>query len=253
MFKASTIAAREIRSGFVTPLAYAAAAGFLLISAFFFFSLLQQYNTVVQQAAMMPDMNPSLNEWVVTPFFQTLEIVLVFLIPILTMRSFSEEKRSGTFELLATSAISVTQLVWGKVLGVLVLVFLILLLAFVYPLSLMYYASPEVPPILIGFLGLLLFSCAYTAIGVAASACTSNQTIAGVVSLVLSLVLYVIDAPAAKLGGSAAQVLSYLSPASHTQLLSKGVIAGSDIVYFASLMLFAMFVANRVLEAQRWR
>ena len=253
MDKAFTIAAREIRSSFVTPLAYVVAAGFVVLSGFFFFSLLQQFNTIVLQSAMMPDVHPSLNQWVVTPFFQTLEVVLIFLIPILTMRSFSEEKRSGTFELLITSPISVSELVLGKFLGCWLVVSLILLLAFVFPLTLIVYASPEVPPILVGFFGLSMFAAAYCGIGIAVSACTNNQTIAGVVSMVLALVLYVIDAPADKIGGVIGSTLNYLAPSSHTELLSKGVLSGVDIVYFASMLLLGLFLANRVLEAQRWR
>lgn len=253
MRNAMTIAGREIRSSFVTPLAYAVAAGFVVLSGFFFFSLLQQFNTIVMQSAMSPDMNPSLNQWVVTPFYQTLEVVLVFLIPILTMRSFADEKRSGTFELLVTSPITIGALVLGKLLGMLVIVFLILGLAFVFPCSLMFFASPEVPPILIGFFGLCMFSASYCALGIAVSACTKNQTIAGVISVVLALVLYVIDAPAEKIGGVTGEILTYLAPATHTQLLTKGVLSGVDIVYFASLLLLGLFMANRVLEAQRWR
>ena len=79
------IAQREMKSSFVTPLAYVVIAGFLLLAGFFFFSLLQQFNTVVYQAAMIPDMKPNLNEWVVTPYYQTLEIIMLFLLPILTI------------------------------------------------------------------------------------------------------------------------------------------------------------------------
>ena len=107
------IAAKEIKINFVTPLAYIICAGFMVVSGFFFLSLLQQFNTVVSQAAMIRKISPNLNEWVIVPYYQTLEIVLIFLIPILTMRSLAEEKKTGTFELLLTSPISMGQLVWG--------------------------------------------------------------------------------------------------------------------------------------------
>ncbi len=248
-----TIASREIRSSFVTPLAYAVFAGFLVLSAFFFFSLLQQFNTLVMQSAMLRDVNTSLNEWVITPYYQTLEIVLIFLIPVLTMRVVAEEKRSGTFELLATSPISVAELVLGKFLGVAFVTTVMLLLSFLFPLVLINFADPETLPVFVGFLGVLLFSLAYVAIGVAVSSCTKSQTVAGVISLVTLLVLYIVDAPADKIGGTTATVLKYLAPSSHTEMFTKGVLAGADIVYFLSLIVAGLFVANRVLDAQRWR
>ena len=247
------IAAREVRSSFVTPLAYAIISGFLVISGFFFFSLLQQFNSLVLQASMMRDINPSLNEWVVVPFFQTLEVVLIFLIPVLTMRSFAEEKRSGTFELLATSPISVAELVWGKFFGVSTVVLVMILLSFTFPGVLLLFSDPEPTPMFAGLLGMSLFALGYVAVGLAVSAGTKSQTVAGIVSTVIALVLYIIDAPADKIGGKAAAVFSYLAPPTHTQVMAKGVVTGSDLVYFVSLMLLGLFVASRILEAQRWR
>ncbi len=247
------IARKEIKSSFVTPVAYVVMAGFLLISGFFFFSLLQQYNTVLQQAAMMPDVSPNLNEWVVVPFYQTLEIILIFIIPILTMRSVAEEKRQGTFELLATSPISVGEIVWGKFFGVSFVCVAMLLLGFIFPAVLIVFADPEVPPIFIGFLGMLLFSLSFVALGVAVSTTTKSQTVAGIVSLVALLLLYIIDAPAAKLGEGAAAVFRYMAPSNHSQQMLKGVLAGGDMLYFFSLIALGIFISNRVLDAGRWR
>ncbi|MFN8390364.1 MAG: ABC transporter permease subunit [Bdellovibrionota bacterium] len=247
------IAARDIRSSFVTPIAYVVFAGFLLLSGFFFFTLLQQFNPMSEQAAMMRDMTPNLNEWVVGPYFQTMEVVLIFLVPLLTMRSIAEEKHNGTFEMLMTSPVSVGQIVLGKAFAVGFVSFVMLLLSFVFPAVLIAFADPEVPPILIGFLGLLLFTWAFAAIGLAVSAFTRSQTVAGVVSLVVLLIFYVIDAPTSQLGPEAGSFFKYLAPTSHIEMMLKGVLQGSDLVYFASVILFGLFVANRALDAQRWR
>ena len=94
-----TIAGREMRSSFYTPLAYILISGFLLLSGFFFFSFLQQFNVVLARTQMIPDSSPNLNEWIVIPYYNTLQIVLIFLIPLLTMRSIAEERKTGTFRI----------------------------------------------------------------------------------------------------------------------------------------------------------
>lgn len=248
-----SIALKDIRSSFVTPVAYVVITGFMLLSGFFFFTLLQQYNSIAMQAAMAPQLQPNLNEWVVAPFYQTMEIILIFLIPVLTMRSISEEKRGGTFELLITSPIKVSEIVAGKVFAIFAVTFVMLLLSFVYPLTLIIFADPEVIPIFVGFLGIVLFAWSFSALGVAVSACTKSQTVAGVISMVVLLVFYVIDAPAAHLGMSGAVFLKYLAPSGHADMFLKGVIQGSDLIYFFSVIAFGLFLANRVLDAERWR
>lgn len=251
--KTLTIAAKEIKSYFVTPLAYVVIAGFLVMSGFFFFSLLQDFNSLLRQASMARDTAGSLNEFVVTPYYQSLEIILIFLIPILTMRSFSEEKRSGTFELLLTAPVSNQELVFGKFLGIGSVIFMMLLTGFMFPLSLILFTHIETPPVLVGFLGVSLFAMSCATIGIGISACTKNQTVSGVVSLVTLLILYIIDSFTSKLNGLIGHVLSYITPASHTEAFISGVINGSDLVYMLSLMLVGLFIANRALDATRWR
>ena len=253
MKNAFVIALKDFRTAFTTPLAYVVIAGFLFVSSFFFLGTLSYFNTRLQEASLLAEAIPGLNEWVLTPFFRTLEIVLLFLIPIVSMSSFSEEKRSGTFELLLTSPIEVSELVLGKFLGVAAVVFVMLLLSFVFPLSLILFAEVEVLPTCIGFLGLLLFAFSYVALGVAISSATKSQTIAGVLSFVVMLLFYVINAPAGKLEEPFRSILNTLAPSTHTEMMLKGVLLSSDLVYFLSLIAVGLFVANRVLDAERWR
>jgi len=248
-----TIASREWRSSFYTPLAYVLISGFLLLSGFFFFSFLQQFNVVLARTQMIRDSSPSLNEWIVIPFYNTLQIVLIFLIPLLTMRSIAEERKAGTFELLATSPLTSGEIVLGKFLGVAVVITVMLLLSLSFPLVLVVFADPEVAPILIGFLGLLLFALALAAIGVAVSACARSQTVAGVLSLVILLVYYIIDAPAERFSEFSRQFLYYLAPARHAEALTKGLLTASDLVYFLSVIALGLFIANRILDAESWR
>lgn len=247
------IARRDIGSAFVTPVAYVVLTGFMLLSGFFFFTLLQNFNAELTQSTLMKGPTPNLNEWVVYPFFQTLQIVLIFLVPILTMRSIAEEKRAGTFELLSTSPVSAGEIVLGKFIALAVVSGVMLMLSFIFPAVLVFYADPETAPVLVACLGMLLFTFSFVSIGLAVSATTKSQTVAGVVGLVLLLIFYVIDAPAQQLGGTVAQVFRYLSPSLHADLLLKGVLQSSDLVYFLSVIFTGIFVANRVLDAQRWR
>jgi len=149
---------REILSLFVSPVVYFVTTGFVLLGAYFFFNLLGVFLLILQRYASMPFQMPgmtlpNLNQWVIEGFYQTLLVVLVFLIPLLTMRTIAEEKRRGTFELLITSPVSVAQIVWGKFLGVGFVVMLMLLLTLTFPLLLWWYGNPEMPPIFTGFLG----------------------------------------------------------------------------------------------------
>jgi len=248
-----SIAHKELKITLVSPLAYVAATGFLFLSGFFFFTLLQQFNTFLPQAALIPDLNPSLNEWVVTPYFHTVSVLLLFLIPVLTMRSFAEERAQGTYEMLLTSPLSASQLVWGKFLGVSASVGLLLLVSLVFPLSLIVFADPEILPVMVGFLGLLLLAISYSALGVAVSVFTSSQTLAAVVGIILLTTLSVADLPAGRFGGTIADILKYVSPTRHGGELFSGVINGYNLVYFASLIALAIFVSLRVIDKERWR
>lgn len=255
--KAWSICKREILSYFVSPIAYFLITGLLLLAGYFFFNLLAYFNFALERASQMPGMMgdnaPNLNQWVIEAYYQTLLVILVFLIPVLTMRSIAEDKRKGTFELLVTSPLSVTDIVIGKFLGIAFVLIVMLSLCFFFPLLLIIYGDPEVLPVWSGFLGVVLCSLAFTSIGVAASACTENQIIAGVVGMVSILLLYVIHSPADQVGGAIGELLRNLSPVIQVQDLVKGVISIKSIVYFLSLMSFGLFLSQRALEAERWR
>jgi ABC-2 type transport system permease protein len=180
-------------------------------------------------------------------------VILVFLVPLLTMRIVAEEKRRGTFELLITSPVSVSEIVLGKFLSLSVVLVVMLLITFIFPLLLMVYGAPEVPPIMSGFVGVVLCALGFASIGMAVSSFTENQIVAGVSSMVVLLLLYVIQAPAESLGGVTAEVLRYLSPIDQVQQFLRGVISLRSLTYFLSLILIGLFLSHRALEAHRWR
>lgn len=251
--KILTIALREFQSSYRTPLAWMVTGGFLLLSGFFFFGRLQWFNGALNQAAMLRESVPTLNEQVVAPYFQTIELILVFLIPILAMRAIAEERKSGTFELLITSPLSVFDLVIGKFLGLSLVLFFMLAVSFVFPLSLLFFASLEFAPVLIGILGLFVFALSFLAISLAVSSVAKSMTVAALVGVIVSLILYAINLPASGLSGNLTELLNYLSPPMHSMEFYRGVISSSDVIYFFSLIALGLFAAQRALDAGRWR
>jgi ABC-2 type transport system permease protein len=251
------ICKRELLSFFVSPIAYFVITGFALLVGFFFFNYLAFFARMYEMSQMMAFRGggelPNLNQVVVEGLFQTMVVILVFLIPLLTMRIIAEEKRRGTFELLITSPVSVFEVVVGKFLSLAVVIVTMLTISFIFPLLLMVYGNPEVPPIISGFFGVVLCALGFASIGMAVSSFTENQIVAGVSSMVVLLLLYVIQAPAESLGGTSAEVLRYLSPIDQVQQFLKGVLSLKAVTYFASLILLGLFLSQRALEAHRWR
>lgn len=258
MKNAVTIAGRELRSYFVSPVAYVVLAGFLLLSGWFFFNLLSRFSYLLQiYGSIQADPGAleqlNLNEYVVAPLLHNLAVVLVILVPVITMRSFAEEKRQGTFELLFTSPLHIGEIVLGKFLGALVFLLLMIGLTGIYPLILAMYGDPETGVIVSGYLGLTLLGTTFIAIGMLTSSLTQNQIIAAVSCLVALLLLYVIGWPAETAGPTIGPLLQYISITEHFGELVKGVIASSDLVYFASAIFTALFLTHRSVESLRWR
>lgn len=254
-----SICRRELLSFFVSPVAYFVITGFILLSAYFFFNLLGTFNLLLQRYAMMPMRGPigqlNLNQFVIEGYYHTLLVIIVFLVPLLTMRVLAEERRRGTFELLVTSPLKVSDIILGKYFGVAVVILVMILAVACFPLVLYLYGdpAPEVMPMLSGLLGLLLCSLAFASIGMAVSSMTDSQIVAGVSSMVVLLLLYVIHAPAESVGGTVGEVLLYLSPTMQVRDLFAGVISLKSLCYFFSLISLGLFLSFRALEAYRWR
>jgi ABC-2 type transport system permease protein len=250
------ICKRELLAFFVSPIAYFVITGFTLLVGFFFFNHLSYFAQLVEMSAMISLRGrelPNLNQTVIEGVYQTMVVILVFLIPLLTMRTIAEEKKKGTFELLITSPVSVSQIVLGKFFSIAIVLIIMLSVNLIFPALLITYGDPEILPIVSGFLGLVLCSLGFASIGMAVSSFTENQVVAGVISMVTLLLLYVIQAPAESLGGTAAEVVRYLSPVDQLQDLLRGIITLKSITYFVSLIVVGLFLSQRALEAYRWR
>lgn len=253
-----TIAGRELRSIFVSPIAYVVMTGFLLLGGWFFFNLLARFNLLVSMyssfqggAEAMQRLN--VNEFVLAPLFHNLSVVLVILIPMITMRGFAEEKRAGTYELLLTSPVATWEIVLGKFVGMVAFICVMVGLTSIYGLILWIYGNPEVGIMISGYLGLMLLAITFVTIGLFASSLTENQIIAAVTGLVMLLLLFVIAWPADSAGKTVGDVLRYVSVTEHFSGLVKGVIDSKSLVYFVTMIAGWLFLTQRSVESIRWR
>lgn len=257
MRNALAIAGKELRSYFVSPIAYVVLTGFLLLGGWFFFNLLARFDFLlsIYSAMRNPEAQArlNLNDFVMAPLLHNLSVVLVILIPVITMRTFAEERRTGTYELLMTSPLSISEIVAGKFLGVVAFLIVMLGLTGIYPLILLMYGNPEVGVIAAGYLGLFLLAIAFAGVGLLTSSLTENQIIAAVSCLVVLLLLYVISWPAETSGAVLGAILKYLSLTEHFGEMVKGIIQTKDLVYFASVIVLALFLTHRSVESVRWR
>lgn len=250
------IAWRDIRSVFVSPIAYVVLTGFTLLSGWFFFNMLGQFNRLVAQYSMLQGMDTTwlnLNDAVITPLLSNLLVVLLIVIPMITMRSFAEEKSSSTFELLFTSPVRVGEMVLGKYLASAFLVTAMIGISLLFPAILFAYGNPEFGITMAGFLALYLTALTFVAAGNFTSALTSNQIIATISAMVILLILFVISWPAEGAGEPIKSILLYLSVTEHFQTMVKGVFDTRDFVYFASVSAVFLFLTHRAVESARWK
>jgi ABC-2 type transport system permease protein len=194
-----------------------------------------------------------LNEWIIRPVLMNVSVIGLFIIPMITMRVFAEEKRMGTMELLVTSPVRDIEIILGKWLGALLMYACILGISLLNILILFAYGKPDWKPLLVGYLGLLLQGGCLLAIGTFISTTTRNQIIAGVGAFAVSLLLWVLDWVTAFETSTTSKVLSYLSVVQHFEPFSKGVLDTKDIVFYLSFIFFGLFLTARSLESLRWR
>lgn len=245
---------REMRAYFVSPIAYAVLTVFLLLSGFFFYSML---NYAIQASMMQGQFSApqpmDVPGMVSRSFFGTTSVVLLFMIPMLTMGLFAEEKRRGTIELLLTTPVGNFQAMMGKYLASLTFL-VIMLLGTVLTIGVLFiYGNPELKPILGGYLGLLLYGAALLSIGLFISTLTENQIVAVVLTFGVILALWLIDSFSSSAIGLTRDVLSYLSVIGHLDDFIKGVIDTSHVIFYLTFAFFGLFLTYRSLESMRWK
>lgn len=249
-----TIARKELNSYFRSPIAYGVMAFFALIAGYFFYaSVLYFVQRGIESSMMGQAMPMDMNEFVIRPFFSNVGVIALFLIPMITMRLFAEEKRTGTIELLLTSPLHDMETILGKFLGAMALYTGMLIISGLSLSLLFAYGRPDWKPIVVGYLGLLLQGGALLAIGTFISNCTKNQIVAGVAGFAVCLMLWILNWVSEFDASTPYKVLSYIAVTSHFDSFSKGVIDSRDVVYYLSVIFIGLFLTARSMESIRWR
>jgi ABC-2 type transport system permease protein len=259
------IAGRELRSLFVSPVAYVVLTLWAVLAGFFFLSAVSSFGLELMRMQQfgafdqLREMN--LNDHVFVPFLGSMWIVLVFAIPGVSMGLLAAEKANGTEELLLTTPLSIWEIVLGKYLAGACFALLMVLVVACFAGLLFVYGDPEVGKTAAGLLGLLLVSLAYMAVGVLASSLTSNFLVAFFVSFgsLLTLLLLPFIAQLASAGQTLgasqylADILSWLGTGGHFEQLAKGWIDTSDLFYFVAFIAACLILAKTAVESVRWR
>jgi ABC-2 type transport system permease protein len=231
MRQAIPIFKKEFKSYFVSPIAYIVIAIFLLVTGWLFFATF----FLIGQANLRN-------------FFSLLPIIFSFVIPAITMRLVSEELNIGSYEILLTMPVTLTDVVLGKFLAAVAFVSAMLVTTFAYPVTVAALGQLDWGPVAGGYIGAVLLGAAFSAIGLLASALTRNQIIAFIVGMAVCFILTLLDKMLFFLPRSMLGVLAYLGADFHFQNIAKGIIDSRDIVYFLSICFIGLYAAYLALR-----
>jgi ABC-2 type transport system permease protein len=249
-----TICRRELYSYFVSPVAWVVLAIFAVLSGVFTALFATGFIRYAMQAQMQGGGGPmNVNEQVIVPLLSNVSVISIFFVPLIGMRLFAEEKRQGTFELLATSPATDSQIVIGKWLASVVLYGAMLLVLLLNCAFFFIYGNPDWKPFATGFLGLLLQGSCLLAFMAFVSSTTKNQIVAGAAGFGLALVLWVLNSVTSFGTSDILQVLGYISILGHYESFSRGVLDSKDVIYYCSMIFLGLFLTTRSLESVRWR
>jgi ABC-2 type transport system permease protein len=230
------VAEREIRSYFVSPVAWVVTALMILIWGLIF--------SLTANTGRQADLRPLLSNFSVT---------FLLAAPLLTMRLIAEEARTGTLELMMTQPVRDVELVIGKYLGSVAFLGFMLLMTIYFPILLQQFGNPDKGPIISGYLGVLLQGMAFLAIGLMASALSQNQIISAVIGFVTLLAFWLVDALSRQFSGIPGQIVQYISMTKRFEDMPRGVIDTKDIIFFLSIIVAFLFITTQIVSARRWR
>jgi ABC-2 type transport system permease protein len=224
---------KELRSYFSSPVAYIAIAMFLLIAGYFFYAVNLYYNQGTLEYS-----------------FGNVVIVLIFLMPLISMRLLSEEKKSGTLELLLTRPTREWEIVVGKYLAAATLLLVMMIPTIVYGGILFKYGKPDLWPMVTQYLAIYLVGLSFLALGVFASSLTENQIIAAVVGFTFILILWLLSWITQGMGPD--NPLSYFAVSSHFDDLNRGIVDAKDVVFYVTFIFFWLYLTIKVIDIKRW-
>ena len=224
-----------VRSYFYSPIAYVLIGLFILLTSIFFF--------LGNLASGVADFSGIVG---------TMGFILVFIIPVLTMRILAEDRKNGTEVLLLTSPSRLSAIVIGKFLAAFTVFLILTVLTFVYPVIIVLLGGKITAQLVGSYIGFILLGASFISVGVFASSITENQVVAVIVGFVSLLVMWIIDSLAGFIGGFAGKVLSWFSLLSRYEDFNKGILSLSPIVYYISFTIVFIFITIQMIEKRRW-
>lgn len=261
MRNCAAIMKKELYTLFTSPIAYIVLAGFFAMTGFFFYIIttniiarvLQQSSQAQQFGGAAPALDvPAL---IMRNYLGVLSTILLFTVPMITMGLLAEEKKRGTIELLFTSPVRNIQLILGKFCAVLLMLAILLIPTVLNSLLVYLYSQPKPPlgPIVSGYLGAFLLGGTLMALGLFVSSLTENQIVAGFVTFVVFLFLWVIDAGVGTGTTALNEIARYLSVLNHYDDFTKGVIDSQNLVFYLSFIFLGLFLTSVSLDSAKWR
>jgi len=247
------IAQRELNAYFSSPIGYVLVGFFALLFGWFFYVPLAYFEQQSMQAGMNPGQALNVNQMLVGPAFMNTTVIMLLVFPLITMRTYSEEKRSGTIELLLTSPLTDLEIILGKFIGAMLLYVAMLSITLVHMAVLFIYGDPEWKPIATGYLGLLLMGGCFLSLGLFISSLTKNQIVAAMATFAVFLMLWVINWISTFVGPTTQAVLGFLSITEHFDDFAKGIIDTRHVIYYLSFMAFGLFLTMKSVDSERWR
>ncbi|MDO8793344.1 MAG: ABC transporter permease subunit [Vicinamibacterales bacterium] len=247
------IAQRELNAYFSSSIGYVLVGFFALLFGWFFYVPLAYFAQQSMQAGMNPGQALNVNQMLVGPAFMNTTVIMLLVFPLITMRTYSEEKRSGTIELLLTSPLTDLEIILGKFLGAMLLYVAMLSITLVHMAILFIYGDPEWKPIATGYLGLLLMGGCFLSLGLFISSLTKNQIVAAMATFAVFLMLWVINWISTFVGPTTQAVLGHLSITEHFDDFAKGIIDTKHVIYYLSFMALGLFLTMKSVDSERWR
>jgi ABC-2 type transport system permease protein len=258
------IVRKELKVSFTTPVAYVVFFLFTLLVSMLFWGQLREFERMVQKMRHIsdPEMLAQLNfnDVVLAEVFVNIQVIFIFLIPILTMKVIAEEKKQKTMELLMTTPISTATVLFGKYIAVIVILLCLCLLLLIYPVILSVYGTNAMVQMsvvdwrttLMGIIGIFLSGMMFSSLGFVFSSVTENQIVSALLTFFSLLLLWFIGGTSINIHGWLADLLTYLSPLSHVKNFAKGVLDLGDVTYYFSVTGILLFLSHRMVEGQRW-
>ena len=249
------IAQKELKSYFSGPIAYIAIGLWAVLYGYFFVAILQFF---VRQSMQMGQFGQgpqsmNVNQQLIRPLLQNVTILMLFLMPMVTMRTYSEEKRSGTIELLLTSPLTDFQIIIGKFLGAMALWAVMLAVTTIHIGLLFIYGQPEWKPLVTAYIGFFLFGGCFISVGLFISSLTKNQIVAGMSTFAVFLLLWIITWIGTLLGPTGEQLTQYLSVIDHFDDFGKGIVDTKHVIFYLSFITFGLFLTAKSVDMERWR